>query len=262
MTPTTTITFLGTADAVPEAGRDVASFVINGTHLVDTGWCGTAQMMRFGLDPLQIKTIILTHCHQDHYLGLPQFFFYWAQRWHSGMGKPSLTIIGPGDLPDVMEATRVFLMVDRYPRYAWKPDIRVIQPGETIQADDFSLAACQTRHPVDGRCYRFTDRRTGATVAFTGDTAYHEPIAEHVRGCDLLIHDATFPHDYPRPDLERDGHSTAVDAARIAQRAAVRRLILLHYQQTRCEESLARAAQVFPNVSFAREGQMVDVNPF
>lgn len=259
MATTTTITFLGTADAVPEAGRDVASFVINGVHLVDAGWSGTAQMIRFGLDPLKIRTIILTHCHQDHYMGLPQFFFYWAQRWQPQMGSPSLLIIGPDDLPMVLEATRTFLLVDRYPRYSWKPDIRVIRPGETIETDDFSLAACQTRHPVDGRCYRFTDRQTGATLAFTGDTAYHDPIADHVRGCDLLLHDATFPHDHPRQDLEHSGHSTAVDAARIAQRAAVRQLILLHYQLNHCDESLARAAQVFPDVSLAREGQTVEV---
>ena len=94
----TSLTFLGTADAVPEAGRDVASFVVNGTHLVDMGWYSTAQMFRYGIDPLKIKTIILTHCHQDHYLGLPQFFFYWSQRWRPEMGAPSLTMIGPEDM--------------------------------------------------------------------------------------------------------------------------------------------------------------------
>ena len=256
---TTTLTFLGTADAVPDAGRDVASFVINGTHLVDTGWCATAQMIRYGLDPLKIRTIILTHCHQDHYLGLPHFFFYWSQRWRPEMGHPSLTVIGPDDLAAVLEATWVFLMAERYPHLSWRPAIRIIQPGDVIETDDFSLSACRTRHPVDGRCYTFTDRQTGARVAFTGDTAYHEPIADHVRGCDLLLHDATFPHDYSRQLLDRDGHSTAVDAARIARRADVRRLVLTHYQHDRCEESLARAAEIFPDVSYAQEGRTVEV---
>ena len=49
----TSLTFLGTADAVPDAGRDVASFVINGAHLVDMGWYSTAQMFRYGIDPLK-----------------------------------------------------------------------------------------------------------------------------------------------------------------------------------------------------------------
>jgi ribonuclease Z len=261
MNTPTTLTFLGTADAVPEAGRDVASFVINGTHLVDTGWYGTAQMIRYGIDPLKIRTIILTHCHQDHYLGLPQFFFHWSQRWRREMGAPRLTMIGPRDLETVLEATWTFLMAQRHPEFAWRPDMHIIQDGETYPAETFTLAACKTHHPVDGRCYTFRDHRSGATIAFTGDTAYHEPIAKHVRGCDLLLHDATFAWDHPRHELAQHGHSTAVDAARIAGLARARRLMLLHYQLDRCDESLARAAGIFPGVSYAREGQTVEVFP-
>lgn len=255
----TTVTILGTADAVPDAGRDVASFVINGRHLVDTGWCSTAQMIRYGLDPLDIKTVILTHCHQDHYLGLPQLFFHWSQRWRPDMGRPALTVIGPDELTAVLDATWAFLLADRHPEFVWRPEVRVIQPGERIETPDFVLAACRTRHPVDGRCYTFMDRVSGVTVAFTGDTAYHEPVANHVRGCDLLLHEATFPHDHPRESLDRHGHSTAVDAARIARLAGVQRLKLLHYQLDRMEESLARAAKIFPDVAYAREGETIEV---
>jgi ribonuclease Z len=255
----TSLTFLGTADAVPEAGRDVASFVINGTHLVDTGWCGVAQMIRYGLDPLKIRTIILTHCHQDHYLGLPQFFFHWSQRWRPDMGVPSLTVIGPEDLTTVLEVTWAFLLAPQYPQFTWRPRAHILRPGERFETEEFALATCKTRHPVAGLCYRFYDRRSGATIGFTGDTAYHEPVADHVRDCDLLLHDATFPHDHPRSELHRDGHSTAVDAARIARLAGARRLMLLHYQLDRCDESLARAEQIYPGVTYALEGQTVDV---
>ncbi|HCQ04860.1 MAG TPA: hypothetical protein DIT99_31220 [Candidatus Latescibacteria bacterium] len=257
----TSLTFLGTADAVPEAGRDVASFVVNGTHLVDMGWYSTAQMFRYGIDPLKIKTIILTHCHQDHYLGLPQFFFYWSQRWRPEMGTPSLTMIGPEDMLKVLEVTWTFLLAERYPEFIWRPDVHIIEPGEPYETADYSLSACRTRHPVDGRCYRFVDHRNGVAVGFTGDTAYHEPIAEQVRDVDLLLHDATFPFDYPRKGLDQDGHSTAIDAARIAKMAQVRMLMLMHYQLDRCEESLRQAADIFSNVSYAKEGQTVEILP-
>ncbi|NLC57143.1 MAG: hypothetical protein GX774_09920 [Armatimonadetes bacterium] len=32
------IRFLGTSSCIPEPEREAASFVINGKHLVDTGW--------------------------------------------------------------------------------------------------------------------------------------------------------------------------------------------------------------------------------
>jgi len=261
MTTPTTLTFLGTADAVPEPGRDVASFVIDGIHLVDTGWYGVAQMIRYGIDPLNIRTVIFTHCHQDHYIGLPLLFFHWSQRWRPELGIPRLTLIGPDDLRRVLDATFSFLMAERHPQFAWRPAVHIIAPGETYETETYTLSACKTRHPVDGRCYRFFDRVSGATICFTGDTAYHEPIAAHVAGCDLLLHDSTFVHDHPRHELDRDGHSTAEDAARIARIADVRRLMLLHYQLDRCEESLALAADIFPNVSYAQEGQTVEVRP-
>lgn len=261
MSTPTTLTFLGTADAVPEAGRDVASFVINDIHLVDTGWCSTARMIRYGVDPLKIKTIILTHCHQDHYLGLPQFFFHLSQRWRPEMGAPSITMIGPEDLNQVMEATWTFLMAERYPEFTWRPEIHIIEPGEIYETADYTLSACRTKHPVDGRCYRFVDHQSEATIAFTGDTAYHEPIVDQVRAADLLLHDATFPFDCPRERLEQDGHSTAVDAARIAAAAQVRSLKLMHYQLDRCDESLKRAKDIFSGVSYAEEGKTIEIFP-
>ena len=257
----TTVTLLGTADAVPEPGRDVASFVINGTHLVDTGWRATARMIDMGMDPLQIRTIIMTHCHQDHYLGMPQFFFYWSQCWKAEMGTPDLTVIGPEDVAVVIDSTWNFLMADRYPQFTWRPKIEIIADGETLETESYSLSACRTRHPVDGRCYTFKDARNGVKLGFTGDTAYHEPIADHVRDCDLLLHDATFPHDCPPERLNRDGHSTAVDAARIARIANVRRLMLMHFQLERHQESLVKASAIFPGVTYATEGQTVEILP-
>ncbi|MBT5872667.1 MAG: hypothetical protein HOH43_04550, partial [Candidatus Latescibacteria bacterium] len=114
---------------------------------------------------------------------------------------------------------------------------------------------------VDGRCYTFRDARNGVKLGFTGDTAYHEPIADHVRDCDLLLHDATFPHDCPPERLNRDGHSTAVDAARIARIANVRRLMLMHFQLERHQESLVKASAIFPGVTYATEGQTVEILP-
>ena len=72
----TTVTFLGTAAAIPSAGHDAASFVVNERYLVDTGWNTALTLLTHGLDPLNIEYLLLTHCHHDHYLGLPQLLFF------------------------------------------------------------------------------------------------------------------------------------------------------------------------------------------
>ncbi|HPX95761.1 MAG TPA: MBL fold metallo-hydrolase [Brevefilum fermentans] len=69
-----TITFLGTANAVPNKDRESTHFLVeSGEHriLVD---CAGNPIRRFdqaGLDPCSLTDIILTHFHPDHVAGLP-----------------------------------------------------------------------------------------------------------------------------------------------------------------------------------------------
>ncbi|MBC7776772.1 MAG: ribonuclease Z [Phycisphaerae bacterium] len=93
------------------------------------------------------------------------------------------------------------------------------------------------------------------SYAFCSDTAYSEPVAELVRGVDLLYHEATY-NNQNTPEAELYYHSTAAQAAEIARRAGVKRLILGHisgrYADT--EQHLAEARAVFEKVEIAEEG--------
>jgi len=51
-------------------------------------------MRQYGFDPLALESIILTHFHQDHYIGLPQLLFYIGLKKRSG---PPLAVIGPNE---------------------------------------------------------------------------------------------------------------------------------------------------------------------
>lgn len=52
------------------------------------------------------------------------------------------------------------------------------------------ISACASRHPVEGLCYRFTDRCAGKVLGLTGDTFYDPKIREFLSGCDTLVHEA------------------------------------------------------------------------
>jgi len=119
----------------------------------------------------------------------------------------------------------------------------------------------------DGRTIRPEDLvgapRRGRTVVYSGDTRPCLTLVEAAREADLLVHEATFGGD----ELERaqeTGHSTAAEAARVAQEAGVRRLVLTHISprySRDAPELLAEARAIFPDTVIARDGLTVEV-PF
>ena len=251
----TQITFLGTASVVPGGGHDTASFLINGRYLVDTGWYAVIKMKLYGFDPMQLEYLFLTHCHHDHYIGLPQLLFYLRMRAWERPDRPPLKIVGPAeDLERVVTLSRQLLQPDRFPDVDSTPTLFPLHPGDTLETEEFRLTTCASRHPVPGLCYRFADHATGAEFAFTGDTAWHPPIVEHVRDVSLLITEASYGAN-PAPADNRSLHSGAPEAARLAVEAQVGRLALIHAIEERQAEAVAAAQTIFPHSFWPQDGE-------
>lgn len=257
--PQTEVVFLGVDAVTPAGGEDTASFVINRKYMVDTGWYGTIKMRNYGLDPMQIEYLFLTHCHHDHYIGLPHLLFYLAMRAGDCPDRAPLKIVGPAeDLERIVTLAQQFLQMERFPPVRYTPELIPLEPGEAVETDAFSLTTCASVHPVPALCYRFTDHRTGKVVAFTGDTAYDSAIVRHVQGATLLIHEASYGAS-PAPISNSSLHSGAPDAARVAQEANVKRLALVHCPQPKRADALQAAQAVFPNTFWPVDGETVIV---
>lgn len=98
--------------------------------------------------------------------------------------------------------------------------------------------------------------RKPKSYAFCTDTAFHPPIADIIRGADVLYHESTFLeelHDLAGKTL----HSTARQAAEMAKLAAVKKLIIGHYSARFKDVSLFEneAREVFENTEAAVEGR-------
>ncbi len=111
------------------------------------------------------------------------------------------------------------------------------------------------RVTVNGREVRLEDvskpLRRPLRVGIVMDTRPFPKLVEHVKGCDLLVCEATFSeelkekaHDY--------GHMTAKDAARLAKKAGAKTLVLTHYSSRYEDEKVLEkeAREIFRN-SFA-----------
>lgn len=90
--------------------------------------------------------------------------------------------------------------------------------------------------------------------AYCSDTVPLPSVLEQVRGADLLFHEATFSQEHAARARETF-HTTAAQAADIALRAGVKRLLIGHFSARYDDEAQlqAEASAVFPETVLAKE---------
>lgn len=71
-------------------------------------------------------------------------------------------------------------------------------------------------------------RKKSLSFAFCTDTIYSPNICKYIKNVDLLYHESTFLKKFKKLALSR-GHSTSIDAALIAKKAKVKKLLLGHF---------------------------------
>jgi ribonuclease Z len=103
--------------------------------------------------------------------------------------------------------------------------------------------------------------RPSYSYAYCSDTAYRESILDQIRGVDLLYHEATFLQEDELKALETQ-HSTAMQAAQIASKAQVGKLLLGHFSARYRDLApvLEEAKKVFERSALALEGETFKIN--
>lgn len=130
-------------------------------------------------------------------------------------------------------------------------DILAIKKGEDyLNKDGFLMPNSQiTNDPPLTRSY-----------AFCTDTKYSEKIIDQIKGVDVLYHESTFTKDKEKL-AKKTYHSTAEQAAKIAIKANVGRLLIGHFSSRYkfLEPFLNEAKEVFPETLLAKEGDVITI---
>ncbi|MHA1259586.1 MAG: MBL fold metallo-hydrolase [Candidatus Heimdallarchaeaceae archaeon] len=156
MTEKIEITFLGTSSAPPQKERRQSSIALKYkgmTYLIDIGEGTQIQMIKNQIG-FKNTTILLTHLHSDHCLGL---FGYLATRNFFDIKNP-ITIIGPPWTTTFLFLQ--FLAFRFYPEY----DIKVIETnGGIVYSDKYlSIHSFRVNHSIESFGYKFiTHQRLG-----------------------------------------------------------------------------------------------------
>jgi ribonuclease BN (tRNA processing enzyme) len=212
-------------------------------------------------------TILLTHLHWDHVLGLP--FFPAADR-----ADARAELLLP-EQPGATDAASVIAQVMSPPYFPIGPsELRgswrfgTVAPGERV-LEGFTVLAREVPHKGGVTLgYRISDGHS--TLAYLPDHCptslgpgpdgfgeYHAAALELASDADLLVHDAQlFPEE-----LATDaafGHAVADYAVQLARHAGARSVALFHHRPDRTDDALDGLARRFagssPEVSVAAEG--------
>jgi phosphoribosyl 1,2-cyclic phosphodiesterase len=220
-------------------------------------------------------TILLTHLHWDHSLGLP--FFHGGDREDA---RVTLLLPDQGEVASdgSAQAERLLSRVMSPPFFPIAPGqlrgdwtFGTVSPGQ-FKAEGFTVEAREIPHK-GGRTlgYRVSDDRS--VLAYVTDHcptalgsgpdglgAYHEAVLDLAAGADLLVHDAQLVAGEV-PAEARFGHAAAEYALGLAVRAGARRVALFHHKPSRTDEQLDAIARRFADapvpVLVAAEGQAV-----
>lgn len=212
------LTILGSGGWIPTSSRQTSCYlVVSGTEalILDAGTgLGALHIDPALVDGVETVTVLLSHFHLDHVVGLGLV--------GRGLGDRELTIAGPGALSYGRSTRSIVegrLLDSPFQTTSPVPSARWAEIGN----DPLSFANhhidtwVQTRHPLPS-----TGFRVGNRFAYCTDTEFDPQTIDQVTGVGTLLHEAWEPADAER------GHTCGRDAATIAVEAAVSRLVLTH----------------------------------
>lgn len=244
------LSFLGTAGSWPTKRRNTSGILVEtarGGVLLDCGEGTVRQLDRGAIALDRIETVLVSHFHGDHFLGLPGLL----QTMQMHGRTSAVHVYGP---------TGAALMLDRIlhmgtPAVEFPVIAHELVSGRTVELPSFTIDTADAQHPVPAVAIRLTGTQPPyPSMVFSGDTAPCASVISLARDVDLLIHESTGAA-LIESQMNAWGHSTARQAATVAREARARALMLTHFS-SRYEDVtplLEEARAVYPATRAAED---------
>ncbi len=247
---------LGTSSAPPMAKRDNTSLLVRlggELTLIDCSASPMQKILRLGLDPMDLKRVIVTHAHVDHVYGFPSLLHsLWTYR---PPRREPLSVLAPPESCTLLEELARLFDFRREGKLPFELRIEELDLWEkhlAVEAETYRVTVSPVSHgDAEVVALRFEDS-SGRSLAYSSDTEPCESLVHLALEADTLVMEATRA---PGEDLR--GHSSGEEAGEIAARARAKRLILVHIAAKTPDEEeclLQRAQKTFgPGVEIGRE---------
>jgi ribonuclease BN (tRNA processing enzyme) len=212
-------------------------------------------------------TILISHTHWDHIQGFPFF----APLMSPNSQQNRFVVVGQKRVGQRLENVLAGQIIEPYLPFKFqqltaKIDVQEVVDGECIRVGECTqVQVSELRHP--GGCLGFRIENGGSTFVYCTDSSYEDgrltkSALELATGADLLVHDAQYTLAQ-RHKYKDYGHSSWLEAARVARQAGVGCLALFHYDPDASDDDmeliLNEARRIFPRTILSREGLALDL---
>lgn len=235
------VEFLGTSGFYPTEQRHTSCVFLPAAGIVFDAGTGMFRL------PNRLQTkhidIFLSHSHLDHIVGLTYLLPHIVDgRLESAAVHGSATTI---------EAIREHLFASEI--FPVRIPFEFVELTEPREVAGGRLTFREQAHPGGSLGYRidWPDR----SLAYVTDTNSDVQEIEFIRHVDLLIHECTYP-DGHEEIAEHTGHSTTTPVCTLARDAAVKRLLLTHfdpYLNLDDPVDLEKARNIFTDTDIAQD---------
>jgi ribonuclease BN (tRNA processing enzyme) len=157
--------------------------MVNNQYLFEAPPQALMSVQKAGVDPNDLKAVIISHHHGDHFYGLPMLMLWW--KW-KGRTKP-IRIIGPRDTEEI---TRTIASKT----YPWLFDLTydiewvVAEPGTSMAVDGIQIETFPMIHDdMLDNCLGFACEINGRRLGYTGDTTYCDSVEDLARWSEVLV---------------------------------------------------------------------------
>lgn len=188
---------------------------INGRNLhVDPGPGALIRSYQFGLNPIKLDTILISHSHTDHYSDGEVLI----EAFTRGMTRNRGMVLGSSSV--IKGYKRWGPCISNY--HQSRSKIMILKPDQKIKLDDFLLKGTKTVHG-DPTTVGFQIEHPEITISYTSDTEYFDKLGDYHQGADILIASVIRPHSDRIP-----GHMCGNDFAELVSEISPKMAIMTH----------------------------------
>jgi ribonuclease BN (tRNA processing enzyme) len=187
-----TLQFLGSGDAFGSGGRFQACLLVDGPAgrlLIDCGATSLVAMKRSGVDPSTIGAVLISHLHGDHFGGLP---FLVLDGQFSRREAPLLVAGPPGIRERVEAAMEVLFPGSSQVTRRFAVEFLELPERAAAAVGAATVTPFAVDHASGAPAYAYRVEYAGKTLAYSGDTAWTDALAEAARGADLFVCEAYY----------------------------------------------------------------------